>query len=580
MTNPIITVCLGTLNRLEKLQRMVQSVRDTVPDLIAYRFVISDNGSTDGTPEWIDAQPDCELVQLGEPVGAVRAFTEAAKRSTSRYTLLINDDNWFAPDAILRALAYIEQTPECGATVFSCNTYTGSDTEFRCDVQKVLDADGKEYPSPYSGNLLLRTWLGHEAGWWGSDGPLKDAWTYAGDNHLCLQIHMRGYRVEAVKGCNVWHERFEDESRRIGQRHHNKDVEAFLTYYNANPPRFGVIPVNPPDEGEHLRVLYIYQAAGDEMPWHREQKQEFAPGLQEAGLVVRYNYRAFPEHAAADLARLATTWQPHLIWSCIHDQNGITARQMHAIRSRTPRAVTVNCIGDVWERLYLSEDGMEMMREFDILCCTNADVVPPLRERGVQAFHLPTALEIVENAEMPAHDVVWQGNGRPGQRKQIGALMQEIRAEGVNVGFYAATGYPHEWITGNTWYNFEKIQGVNANALIAISDNEFDAAGYTSDRFWQIIASGGALALHQQTPRFEELTGMKDGVHYVAWTDLADLRAKITFWLMPEQQKRRKQIVRNALRNADRHTFAARVRTVLTEYLPHVVQQVGELETA
>ena len=77
-TDITLSICSGTINRLASLKRMIQTVRETVPETIRYEFVLADNGSTDGTPEWIEQQPDCRLIQEGKAVGGVRALTDAA----------------------------------------------------------------------------------------------------------------------------------------------------------------------------------------------------------------------------------------------------------------------------------------------------------------------------------------------------------------------------------------------------------------------------------------------------------------------------------------------------------------------
>lgn len=62
--------------------------------------------------------------------------------------------------------------------------------------------------------------------------------------------------------------------------------------------------------------------------------------------------------------------------------------------------------------------------------------------------------------------------------------------------------------------------------------------------------------------------GFKDGVHYVGWTDYADLGKKIAYWLDPKRDKMRRKIADAAQKFVrERHSFDARVRE-LVKLLP------------
>lgn len=579
MTNPpLLTIAAGTINRLPKLQRMVESVRQTVPDSTPYEFVLADNGSHDGTAAWIEAQPDCRLIQLGKPSGAVTALTEAGKQARGRYTLIATDDVAFPEYAIMRAIMWLETHPTAGCVAFGNNHKTENVNQFKVEHQGINRADGTRVNVPYPQIALVRTWLGHHANWWGADTVMRGAWTYAGDNHLGYQIYMAGYTCDVVHGCQNLEEQVEDASRQTNRERHRQDATIWNDYYTANPPVIRETPIDPPEpEAEYLRVLY-FDGFNPNIPHHAATKKAFLPGLQEAGIVWRFDYRKSPLNAAATLAKIAEAWQPHFMMSNLHSAQLLNAQEMKAIRSHAPAAVWANWVGDWNPKLYTDPEQLALWHQCDALLCTNADVLDDLRAEGINAYHMGAAWESVDTpAEMPPHDVVWQGNGREGHRQRLGAAIHALRQHGVNVGMYGKYGYPDGWLDGDTFYQFDRVRGLYANAKLAVSDNEFGSDGYTSNRFWEIMAAGGAMILHQQTPEFERYFGLKDGVHYIAWTTYTDLQKKIQHWLKPAQQKRRKQIVRNASRLAERHSFAARVRYVLTEVLPDVAKQsVGE----
>lgn len=561
----ILTIAVGTINRLEGLQHMVQSVRDTVPSSLDVDFVIADNGSTDGTPEWVQSQSDMTLIQHGKPVGGVTALTSAGRAATGKYTLIATDDIVFVGSAIIRAIRHLEDTATCGCVTFA-NNHNAPSGKYTAAYHGISAADGRRVMVPYPQIAMVRTWLGNHCDWWGANTVMKGAWTYAGDNHLGYAIYNAGYTVDVVPGVVNNEVQVVDESRKSNGERHLEDARIWHEHYSAHPPKFSETPVDNPDQ-QQLRILYL-DGFNPNIPNHKKYKKAFLPGLKEAGLVYLFDYRADIDNAPATISRIAQAWQPHLVFSNIH--GFFNAAQIEAIRTRAPKAVWVNWVGDVWEHIHF--DQLPLWRSMDVLLTCNADLIPRLRENGVKAYHMLGGFEDVETvAEMPAHDVVYQGNQRDGQRTQMIPIIERLRDKGVNVGVYAASGYD-AIRNGNTWYDWSKVRGLNANAQIAISDNEFNASGYVSNRIWEILIAGGALCFHQTTPEFETYTGLKDGVHYIAWDDLSDLEEKVHHWLAPEQSKRRKQIARNAQRQAEKyHSFAARVKYAIEDVIKGMV---------
>lgn len=552
----LLTVACGTINRLDGLQRMVQSVRDTIPNSFGVEFIVSDNGSTDGTAEWIQSQPDMTLIQHGKPVGGIKALTEAGHRANGKYTLIATDDIVFIGASITRAIVHLENNNGCGAVTFA-NNHNAPDGKYTCAYHNITSEDGRRIAVPYPQIALVRTWLGKHCDWWGGRTVMRDGWTYAGDNHLGYAIYNAGYTVDVVPGVVNDEIQRDDDVRRGNSERHLNDAKLWQQHYTTHPPKFKQSPVDNP-HNKQLRVLYL-DGFNPNVPNHAKYKKAFLGGLQDAGLVYFYDYKRDEFSAPAHIARIADAWQPHLIFSNIH--GGFSAEQITRIRQHTPNAVWCNWIGDVWDTIHF--DQLPLWRSMDILFTCNADYIDRLRSEGINAHHLLGGYEAVNMdalPDMPAHDVLWQANQRNGQRTQMIDVLQSAKRDGHDVGVYAFDGYD-TLRTGDTWYNWNEIRALNANATLAISDNEFNASGYTSNRIWEILIAGGALCLHQETPDFKHYTGLKDGVHYVAWRDLDDLREKIIYWLAPENQKRRRQIVRNAQRQAEKHhSFAHRVQ--------------------
>lgn len=111
-------------------------------------------------------------------------------------------------------------------------------------------------------------------------------------------------------------------------------------------------------------------------------------------------------------------------------------------------------------------------------------------------------------------------------------------------------------------YDFAKTGDLIRSAKIVIGDNQFqNSEGFLSDRFFNSLAAGGAMLMHQKVEKLEELTGFKNGKHYIEWTDLEDLKRKIELSLEePERFIKRSEIAKEGTYYVEtRHSFDNRV---------------------
>lgn len=570
-TDITLSICSGTINRLTGLKRMVKSVRETLPATLRYEFVFADNGSTDGTPEWIEGQPDCRLVQMGKAVGGVRALSAAGRAARGKYTLIATDDCAFPPYVIMRAISYLETHMECGAVQFEDRWLDGY------DEQVLWFPDGELHKVPYPQTSMLRTWLGNDCDWWYVHGRMADCYTYAGDNALGYEIYMRGYTVDKVPGVENIAYTIKDDTFHYQRSVNMKDRATRVREYGApNAPkpevRYPGSPQIPNPHTEELRILFVNDYVRRCENW-QTAKPAFKNAVAECGIVWEHLYKE-DEHAATKLKHAAWALQPHLILSNIHSPREITPFEAEQIRKAAPGAIWLNWIGDVWPKYHLSEPWASLWKKLDGLLVVNADMILDCQDIGIPAAYWQSGPETFKKLpRMPKYDVVFQGNlhrrkAAQGMRTELADALHALRAEGINVGIYCEQADDPR-ANGNTYWHFDQTQALNKNAKLVISDNEFGASGYVSKRIWDILIVGGGVCLHQRTPAFERYTGLKDGVHYIAWDNYDDLQDKIRFWLRPEQDKRRREIAANAKRiTLKHHTYPARMKELLTDVLP------------
>jgi hypothetical protein len=312
-----------------------------------------------------------------------------------------------------------------------------------------------------------------------------------------------------------------------------------------------------------LRILYlpIYEP-GAHYAVQKAQKRGLRAALQEIGHVWELDYCNEP----FDLTALVDTWQPDLLLLQCHSAKIIDAGRLARARRAHPSMVVVNWNGDVWEPGYLDDDVVAMLRQVDLMLGVNLDALDALKSMGIRTGYWQNAFEPVdEMPDTPSHDVVILMSNNQGRRDAWQDVWDSLPGD---VGLYGA-GWRKQ--TMNTTYNFSVSRALCARAKITIGDNQHEKRGFVSNRIFEAMAAGGAIILQQHVPQLEKLTGFKDGVHYVSWSDGDDLREKVTYWLDPKNEKQRKKMAAKAKAFVEeRHSFRARVNELLFDLLPTV----------
>jgi GT2 family glycosyltransferase len=112
-----LTAVVLNLNGQALLERML-------PTLVAQdlprgerRLIVLDDGSTDGSPDWVEERfPEIQVVRNGENLGVARSFNRAVDlANASRYLALLNNDLELEPDYLSRLVRALDQRPEAGS---------------------------------------------------------------------------------------------------------------------------------------------------------------------------------------------------------------------------------------------------------------------------------------------------------------------------------------------------------------------------------------------------------------------------------------------------------------------------------
>jgi GT2 family glycosyltransferase len=106
-----VTVVVATRNRRPGLCRTLEHLA-ALPEQPP--IVVVDNGSGDGTADAVRRDfPQAELVELRRNLGA-HARNYGVRRARTPYVALSDDDSWWEPDALTRAVKVLDQWPGVG----------------------------------------------------------------------------------------------------------------------------------------------------------------------------------------------------------------------------------------------------------------------------------------------------------------------------------------------------------------------------------------------------------------------------------------------------------------------------------
>lgn len=205
----LLSIVSGTLNRVQYLKPMIESVRERVQGL-DYEIIIVDSFSEDGTQEYLRNQPDVLTLEQ-KRLGAVRAFNFGFSVAQGTYVCNLNDDVICHGDLFNEAIAQMRD-PQIGQVAFPFGK------------EELLKTCAYMHPGK-TRNLLLygnfamtRRVTGTLLGWWG-----KYYKQYAGDAELSMRIHQVGLSVVELVGKG-WIEHLElQDSTRV----ENKDSAKF-----------------------------------------------------------------------------------------------------------------------------------------------------------------------------------------------------------------------------------------------------------------------------------------------------------------------------------------------------------------
>ncbi|WP_048745176.1 methyltransferase domain-containing protein [Paenibacillus sp. P22] len=270
------SIVMLTFNQLEYTKQCIESIRSyTEPN--TYELIIVDNGSTDGSREWLAEQEDIRLLLNEENVGFPKGCNQGISMSAGEQILLLNNDvvvttNWLSN--MLTCLYSDNSIGAVGCVTNNCSYYQSIPVEYETIEQMQLFAQRMNVSNPemWDERLMLigycylfKREILDEVGF------LDEIFTPGNyeDNDYSYRIRLAGYRLMLCRdtfvhhyGSVSWKENspayieLMNRNRKAFQKKwgHDVDTSYGIDFEAVNEIRFS--------KKERLRVLDINCKAG------------------------------------------------------------------------------------------------------------------------------------------------------------------------------------------------------------------------------------------------------------------------------------------------------------------------------
>lgn len=111
-SSSLVSLIILTRNNLNYTKLCLESIRKYTPE--PHEIIVVDNGSTDGTVEYLRAQPDVKLIEMNYNLGFALGNNRGIREAQGQYIVFLNNDVVVTEGWLARLVACARMNPRVG----------------------------------------------------------------------------------------------------------------------------------------------------------------------------------------------------------------------------------------------------------------------------------------------------------------------------------------------------------------------------------------------------------------------------------------------------------------------------------
>ena len=231
MHNDRISVMIVTHNRVNTLVDTLQKLK-ALPEKPP--LIVVDNGSTDGTAERVKSDfPDVTVLSLPPGLGCV-SRNEGIRLAKTPLVALCDDDSYWAPGALTRAVQYFEAYPHLG--VLAGKVLLGQEQRLEPVCEAMRDSplsDPRPLPGPAIPGFVCCAVIIRQTAFW-SIGGFHHQFAIAGEERLfSADMRAAGWSLAYAEDVLAYH--FPSPARSTARRIHLLTRDTLWYYWLRRP---------------------------------------------------------------------------------------------------------------------------------------------------------------------------------------------------------------------------------------------------------------------------------------------------------------------------------------------------------
>lgn len=271
-----LSIVIVSCDALAKTRRTIEALHRAADVRFPQEIIVVDNGSTDGSVEWLRAQDHVELIENAANHGAPRARNQGLRRARGGWVAFFDNDVVVPRSWVARTLEHGLHDPEVGAIPLVANRasklqvvpYDGDDTD--ASIERFANTHyGRHAGEAEDATLFTSLAVVVRREVLERIGGFDEAFSPWGfeDDDLALRVRLAGWRNRVARDSFVYHMEYESQVKH--ERHAawmQDNWDAFLAKWApdaAGARLFDYERVRVPQPGEATEAQLVFPLPTD-----------------------------------------------------------------------------------------------------------------------------------------------------------------------------------------------------------------------------------------------------------------------------------------------------------------------------